>query len=387
MKATLKPALTDWFRQREGEMLDLLEALVNTDSGSYDKAGVDQVGSILESALRNADVVTSRHRLLNNGDCISGKIDGEHRANKHVLLLGHMDTVFPSGTASRRAFHIDGDVAYGPGVADMKAGLVMNLFVARAFAELGGNRLPLHILFTGDEEIASPASRRLTQEMAKGARAVFNAEPGRPTGNVVTGRKGALFMDFEVRGVAAHAGVSPELGASAIEALARKTIALHALSNRSNGISTNVGTVSGGLSVNTVADFACGQLDVRFPDNIDRSALRQQIIDIIEEESPTCTCGKVVREGLFLPLLTTAMTMDLLAHYQTAAREVGFTVEGEYTGGAADSGLTSAVGAPTLCAVGPVGGHVHTDREYCMLASIVPRAQALALAIATLDPD
>lgn len=140
------------------------------------------------------------------------------------------------------------------------------------------------------------------------------------------------------------------------------------------------------MSVNTVADFARGQLDVRFPDGVDRAELRQRIAGIIEQESPACTCGRIVREGLFPPLATTAMTLDVLARYQDAARETGFSVEGEYTGGSADSGLTSAVGAPTLCAVGPVGGHVHTDREYCRLDSLVPRAQALALAIARLEP-
>lgn len=386
MKATLKQALTDWLRQREPAMLELLETLVNTDSGSYDKRGVDKVGQRLETALRNAGIDATRHPLSEQGDCISGELPGEGAGPGHVLLLGHMDTVFPAGTAQARAFRVDGRTAYGPGVADMKAGLVMNLFVARAFAELGGNPLPLRMLFTGDEEIASPASRTLIQDMARGARAVFNAEPGRPTGNVVTGRKGALFMDFEIRGVAAHSGVNPEQGASAIEALARKTMALHGLADPGRGVSTNVGTVSGGMSVNTVADFARGQLDVRFPDDVDRAELRRQIVGIIEQESPACTCGKIVREGLFLPLATTAMTLDVLARYQDAARDAGFSVDGEYTGGSADSGLTSAVGAPTLCAVGPVGGHVHTDREYCRLDSLVPRAQALALAIAGLEP-
>src|SRR5690606_21286706 len=124
-------------------------------------------------------------------------------------------------------YRVEDGIAYGPGVADMKGGLVMNAFVARAFAECGGNTGPVRVLFTGDEEIASPAARHLTLQMARGGGTVPNAEPGRPTGTVVVERKGAFFLDFEISGVAAHAGVAHEKGASDIEALSRKVIALH----------------------------------------------------------------------------------------------------------------------------------------------------------------
>lgn len=156
MKATQERALADWLRRREPAMLELLEALVNMDSGSSDKGNVDQVGLRLEAALREAGIATVRHPLPEHGDCVSGELPGACAGQGHVLLLGHMDTVFPPGTAQARPFRVDGRTAYGPGVADMKAGLVMNLFVVRAFAEVGGNPLPLRVLFTGDEEIASP---------------------------------------------------------------------------------------------------------------------------------------------------------------------------------------------------------------------------------------
>ena len=372
-------AVCDWLAAHRGEMLALLEAAVNIDSGSANKTGADRMASLVESTLRGAGLATTRHPLATHGDCVSADVPGQ--GDGHVLLLGHMDTVFPAGTAARRPFTVKGELAHGPGVADMKAGIVMNLFVARAFKELAVEAPPVRVFCTGDEEVASPASRELTIGMAKGARAVFNAEPGRPSGNVVTGRKGAFFIDFEVKGVAAHAGVAPEKGASAIDALARKVVALHQLADRDAGISANVGTIRGGMTVNTVAEHAEAQLDVRYPGSVDREALHARILEIIARHGPANTHAHVTHEGIFLPLQPSEASLALLARYRDRAATLDMKVEGEFTGGSADSGLTASIGVPTLCATGPVGGDVHTDREWLRVASIVPRAQALALTI------
>jgi glutamate carboxypeptidase len=378
----MKSDILAWLREHEAEMLAVLAQIVNIDSGSRDKAGVDRVGAVLREQMERSGIRTQVFPMAAHGDSVLGEVAGEDdTAPGHVLLLGHMDTVFPAGTARERPYRVEGTTAYGPGVADMKSGLVMNVFVARAYAELGGNAAPIRVLCTGDEEIASPSSRGVTTDIARQALAVFNAEPGRPSGNVVTGRKGALFIDFEVQGVSAHAGVNHEKGASAIEALARKIQALHGLTDYEAGITANVGTVRGGVSVNTVAPFAAAQLDVRFPAGVDREQLRAGIVDIIEDASPLCTCGKVTHEGSFLPFAASESSLRLLSAYQEQARALGFAVEGEYTGGSADSGLTASVGAPTLCATGPVGGEVHTEREYCRIDTLVPRAQAVALTL------
>lgn len=378
----IEQSLMRWLQDHEADMFALLEKLVNIDSGSYHKPGVDQVQHVLKQHLEDAGIEVESIPMPTRGNCLLATIPGSAgKGAPHVLLLGHMDTVFPAGTVAQRPFRVEGNIAYGPGVADMKAGLVMNTFVARAFKALGCNHLPIHVLYTGDEEIASPASRELTIEMAKGAATVLNAEPGRPTGNVVVERKGAFFIDFEVDGVSAHAGVNHDQGASAIEALAHKILALHQLTDRSKGITTNVGTVQGGVSVNTVAPLASAQLDVRFPSTVDQEALHAEILSIIESASLPCTCGRVTQEGNFLPLFQNAASKALLADYQEAAVRVGYEVKGESTGGSADSGLTAAAGAPTLCATGPIGGKVHTPDEYCLLDSILPRAQAVALTI------
>ena len=385
-RTDVKQAILDWLRDHEQDMFALLEQVVNIDSGSYNKAGVDQVGAIFRAHLDQAGLATKVHPNAKHGDCLVAEVPGAAGPEAaHVLLMGHMDTVFPDGTAAQRPYRVENGVAHGAGVADMKAGLVMNTFVARAFHACGGNQLSIKVLFTGDEEIASPSSRELILKMAKGAATVLNAEPGRPSGNVVTSRKGAFFIDFEVDGVAAHSGVNHDKGASAIEALARKITALHQLTDRAAGITANVGTIKGGMSVNTVAPYASGQLDVRFPGDVDHEDLQQRIKDIIEEEALPCTCGRITHQGTFLPLFETNASRDLLADYRMSADELGVQVKGEFTGGSADSGLTASVGAPTLCATGPVGGQVHTADEYCRIDTLVLRAQAVALTILARD--
>ncbi len=380
----MRTAVLAWLREREQDMFALLEEVVNIDCGSANKAGVDRVGAIFRAHLERAGIATQKFPLDKHGDCILAKVPGSAGA-PHVLLLGHMDTVFPDGTAAARPYRAEGGVAYGPGVSDMKAGLVMNTFVAQAFAALGGNRAPIHVFYTGDEEIASPSSRELTREMARGAATVLNAEPGRASGNVVVARKGGIFIDFEIDGVAAHAGARPDKGASAIDALARKILQLHALTDKATGVTTNVGTVRGGVTVNMVAPHAAAQLDVRFTADADQDALYRRIKDIIEEQVPAHTSGRITHEGRFLPLAQTDANRKLFDDYAKAALEVGFTVAGEFSGGCADSGITSSVGAPTLCAIGPLGGNGHSPQEYCRIATIVPRAQATALTILARD--
>jgi glutamate carboxypeptidase len=221
------------------------------------------------------------------------------------------------------------------------------------------------------------------REVSQGARAVLNAEPGRISGNVVNERKGSYRIDFEVQGVAAHAGINPAQGASAIDALARKIVALHALTDSQPGVTLNVGFVQGGMASNVVAPLARAHLDLRYTAENDLDAILARIRAIVEEESLPRTSGRIVAQTGTLPM---AKTPDaLLQAYQRSAAQVGFAVEGEFTGGAADSGITSSMGIPSLCALGPVGGYAHSEREFCDLSTFVPRAQALALTLLALD--
>lgn len=375
-----------WLAGQRDEMLRLLEEVVNQDSGSYDKAGVDKVGARFEAFFASHDLLTARETSETYGDAIHVRLDDLPSNEPPVVLMGHRDTVFPKGEAARRPFKIENGRAYGPGVADMKAGLVMNAFVLAAFKRFGGNPAPLRGLITSDEEIASPSSRPIIERVARDARCVFNSEPGRPTGAVVTGRKGGVFMSFEVSGKAAHSGGNFEKGISAIGEMAHKIIAIHALTDLKRGITLNVGLVSGGQSVNTTAPHAEGQIDLRYVQPTDRAEILEAIQRIIDTPTVPGTTAKLAIRGEFLPLVQDTAAKTMFETYQAAGADAGLTVAGEFTGGCADSGFTAGVGCPTLCAVGPVGGNAHTAEEYLDVDSLVPRAQALALAIMRLPP-
>jgi glutamate carboxypeptidase len=299
--------------------------------------------------------------------------------------MGHRDTVFPDGEAARRPFSIRDGIAYGPGVADMKAGLVMNCFVLTAFAQFGGSPAPLVGLFTGDEEIGSPEGRAVIEAEARRARVVFNSEPGRVSGNVVTGRKGGVFMSLRITGKAAHSGANFADGISAIEGLARKVQAIHALTDLQRGITLNVGLIRGGQSVNTVAPWAEGEIDLRYIEPADRDDAMARIDAIVTRSLLPGTQAELTIKGEFLPLTQSTAARKLFELYVSAAADTGFATEGEFTGGCADSGFTAAVGAATLCAVGPVGGKAHSPDEFLRVDSLVPRAQACARAILRLS--
>jgi glutamate carboxypeptidase len=376
--------VVEWLGTQREAMLALLEEVVNIDSGSYDKHGVDAVGERFRRFFSERGIATTMHPNDGFGDCLKATVGAAGGSNKPIVLMGHRDTVFPKGEAARRPFRVEGGRAYGPGVADMKAGLVMNAFVLAAYQMFGGAPAPLVGLFTGDEEIGSPTSRALIEETARGARAVLNAEPGRPSGNVVTGRKGGVFMRFEVFGKAAHSGGNFKEGISAIGELAHKIVALHALTDLDRGTTVNVGLVAGGQSVNTTAPHAEGQIDLRYVTPQDRADAMARIEAIIGAATIPGTTARLEIKGEFRPLVQDPESRALFEAYQAASRVIGRPVEGEFTGGCADSGFTASVGCPTLCATGPVGGKGHTPDEYMEIDTLVPRAQAAALTIARL---
>ena len=368
----------DWLASQQQAMQDLLQKVVNIDSGSRDEAGVTAVAHALAERLQAAGVPVQFEAVPGYGVLLHAQVNAAGEGAP-IVLMGHMDTVFPAGTVAKRPYREEAGRAYGPGVADMKSGLVLNVFVAEAFARCGGLQAPLHLFFSCDDEIGSPATRDLLMARVRGPRAVFNAEPGPVTGNVVTSRNGSMLVEFEVEGVAAHAGINHAAGASAIQAPARKTPALPALTDPATGVTANVGVVHGGVVSNMVAPHARAELDLRFTADTNPEDLLARVRAIIEEESVPRTQGRITVARSTLPMKPTPDY--LLALYQESARTLGFEVQGEFTGGAADSGLTASVGVPTLCATGPVGGHPHTEREYCELTTFVPRAQAVALAV------
>ena len=378
-----RPAL-DWLAAQHGAMIGLLEELVNLDSGSYDKPGVDAVIARVAGFLEGEGIATTPIENETYGNALKGTVAGPGGANKPIVLMGHCDTVFPKGEPTRRPFRIEAGRAYGPGVADMKAGIVMNAFVMAAFRRFGGAPAPVLGLFTSDEEIGSPACRPIIEATAREARAVLNAEPGRPTGNVVTGRKGGVFLQLDVHGKAAHSGGAYAAGISAIGELAHKTVALHAVTDLDRGVTVNVGLVSGGQSVNTVAPHARAEIDLRYVEPAQRAEAMAAIQAIADRAWVPGTTAELTIRGEFLPLVQDEGARAVFEAYAGAMKGLGHAIEGEFSGGCADSGFTASVGCPTLCSTGPVGGRAHTPDEYLEVDSLVPRAQGVFLTVAGL---
>ncbi len=378
-------AICDWLDHQREAMISLLEDVVNIDSGSYNKAGVDAVGERFIAFFAEHGITTQTVENAVFGNAIRAVVGNDQMTPAVALMMGHRDTVFPDGETARRPFTISGTRAYGPGVADMKAGLVMNAFVLAAFQQFDGLSAPLVGLFTSDEEIASPSSRPIIEAQARKARWILNSEPGRVTGNVVTGRKGGAFMRLKVYGKAAHSGANFQDGASAIGELASKTLALHELTDFSVGTTVNVGLVRGGQSVNTTAPEAEAEIDLRFVTPKDRAEVMACIDHIVSTNSVPGTHASLEVLGQFLPLVPNERSTELFHRYQQAAADVGIALDAEFTGACADSGFAAGVGTPTLCALGPVGGKAHTPDEYIELDSLVTRAQAAAVTIARLD--
>lgn len=384
--------VTAWLATRKEAMVALLREMVDTDSGSYDKAGVDRAGQVLARFHEANGLSVEIEPDSRFGDAVKALLPNPSANDQRpVLLLGHRDTVFPQGEPTRRPFTVKGGRAYGPGVADMKAGLVIEAFVAAAFAECGGLSAPLMMLTTSDEEIGSPSSRPIIEAAARESRCVFNAEPSRlPAGtefardhrqSITSGRKGGVFMRAEFVGKPAHSGANYQMGVSAIVDLGHKIPRLQGLTDLERGVTVNVGLIGGGQTVNTVAPNAWCEIDLRYVTAAQRDDLVGAIRAIIETPVVPGSSGTLTIKGEFLPLETTPDSAMLFETYRDAAAGFGIATVAEFTGGCADSGFTAAQGCPTLCSVGPIGGLAHTPDEFLEIESIVPAAQVLALAV------
>lgn len=371
--------LRTWLAGQQEAMLALLHEVVDIDSSSRDKTGVDAVGARFERLFAEHGIPTRRIPLERAGDVTRARIGPE--GARPVVLLGHRDTVFPAGETRRRPFRIEGGRALGPGVCDMKGGLVLNAFVLLALKHHCDDAVCAEVVMTGDEEIGSPESRAPILAIAREAAAVFNSEPARPNGNLVHSRRGGGIVVIDVHGRAAHSGGAFADGISAIEEMAHKIVALHALSDPAAGYTVNVGVVQGGESHNTIAPHAQARMDYRFVTEAQRDALLARVAEIVAASTVPGTRAEHRIEAEFLPMVRDAGTDRLLAAYRAGAAAAGFDVDAEFTGGCADSGFTASAGCPTLCATGPMGWQAHTPDEFLEIDSLVPRAQALALAV------
>ncbi len=378
-------AIVAWLAAQQDAMVVLLRELVDIDSGTYDKPGADAVGTAIQRFLEGQGVATRIIPQRRFGDTLRAEVPGGDAVRGNILLMGHRDTVFPKGTVAERPFAIRDGVAYGPGVSDMKSGLVLNSFLLAAFARFGGAPGPLVALYTADEEIGSPEGKPVIEAEARHARIVLNSEPARASGNVVTGRRGGVFSAMRITGKAAHSGARINEGISALEELAHKIIAIHALRDDATGLSFNVGLARGGQSVNSVAPWAECEIDMRYRTLDQRDAGMAALRAITERSFVQGTSATLEIRGEFLAMIADEKSQALFRLHRASAEASGFAVDGEYTLGCADSGFTAALGVPTLCATGPQGYGGHSPEERLRLDSLVPRAQAMARTILGLE--
>lgn len=369
--------LKDLLNAKKQEMLQLLEQLVNIDSGSYTKSGIDTISTLLKAKFERLDFIVEVKEEKEYGNHLV--IQHRDAINPEIIIIGHMDTVFPEGTAKVRPFTIEGNRAYGPGVIDMKASLV-SLLYALTVMKLAGKKgyKNVQIILNSDEELGSPSSRELIIKYATNKKYALILEAARPDGSIVTARRGGGQFKIHIEGKSAHAGLEPEKGRSAIEELAHKIIRLHQLTNNQEGIHVNVGIISGGTAVNTIPAEAVATVDVRISKIKQVQTVQEQIEKICAETYVKGTKTALVGEIDRMPIEKTEKITALLTIIKQIGQDLGITITDTATGGSSDGSFTFAVGVPTVDGLGPIGGFFHSEDEYLELPSLIGRTQLLA---------
>lgn len=365
---------------REPRFLSELERLVNIDCGSYTAEGVNQVADFVADALGElgADVRRIPHEPSEGGhqlgDLVIATLPGD---GPPLLLIGHMDTVFDPGTAAQRPYRSEAGRAYGPGVTDMKAGLLAGLHAIAALRE-AGDRPAITFVANPDEEIGSPFSTPYIRELAPEHAAALVLECARANGDIVSSRKGIADYHLTLTGRAAHAGVEPEKGRSAILEAAHQVLALHALNGRWPTVTVNAGVIEGGTRPNVVAERCELKVDLRAAtiDAFDAAAAEVERI----AATPTVDGVSVALRRIagHPPMEKSDASGRLVDLAISIARDLGFTLSDAATGGASDANTCAALGVPTLDGLGPVGGDDHSVDEWLDLPSVVPRTTLLA---------
>ena len=361
--------LNAYFDGRQPEIMGMIERLVNMDSFSEDGEDVNKVGETVSGWMREAGFHTEK--------IAKPAIDPDE---SWMEKLG-MDTVFPAGTAAVRPFRVEGGRAYGPGVADMKAGVVANMFAACALKDLGLIDVPMTLMFSPDEELGAPTATRVYRERISGARAVICAEPGFPDGGVTTERRGSGHFHMRISGISAHAGRCYEDGASAILELAHKIVALDAFVDAQAQTIVNTGLISGGNSANAVAPWADARIHITF-NTVDAAERLVENVRAVAARTFVPRTTTRISGGIRLhPLEYTADVETLFGMAERACAAMGgYTIRRNRALGASEAGFTASVlGIPSICSMGPEGAELHSPSEYLSVDTVLPRCKMIAL--------
>lgn len=357
-----------------------LETLVNVDCGTYTKPGVDWVGEWVNARGFEWGWDMQYFPQHQFGNCYLARLHS-HGAGR-IILLGHLDTVYPEGTVAGRPLRRDGGRLIGPGVCDMKSGLLSGMYALRALQVAGLDQFEeLAFFFNSEEELGSPVSKNLYTPFIRRADAALVLESGRINGNIVSARKGSGEYTLRVLGRSAHAGVEPEKGANAILELAHQVIALHDLNGIAPGVTVSAGITGGGTRTNVVPDEAWVQLDVRAVDPQGARVIQDALARLGERTFVPGTSVKVEGRFGYPPMAKTPAIAFMAEIARQAARELGFQIDDQSTGGASDANNVAQLGIPVLDGLGPIGGLDHSPQEYIEVDSIMPRTALLAALI------
>lgn len=376
----MKEDVFAYIDDHKAQMMDLWQDLVNQDSPASYREGVDLVAKRVFKELEEAGAST---RWDEEGKALIAEIPGDSRAP--VLLLGHMDTVFPVGEAARRPFTVEGSRVTGPGALDMKGGVAVMLSALKALHSAGFSGRPLKVILVSDEEIAHNGSKAtvMLQREARGCAACFNCETGYEDNSLVLGRKGGVVFKAAVHGIAAHAGNNPRQGRSAIWEMAKKIDDIQNMTDRDKGITFNVGTIKGGTVSNAIPDYCEVEGDIRFQDPDISPLVKEELLKVLNHTyiEGTKTELLLYHEGM-LPMKMTEENRKLFEFVKKTGEENGIPVsEGKLVGGGSDSGYVVYAGVPTVCAMGVKGRFNHTRDEYALKDSLFERAKLLGAVI------
>jgi glutamate carboxypeptidase len=370
----------------EGEldaMLEKVSVLVRQESPTNLPDGVNAAKNLVAAWTEELGARVTQHARSGSGSILEARFGNPEDGRKPILLLGHLDTVWPVETLARMPWRVKDGWAHGPGVLDMKAGVVMALAAMKLVSEVDADR-PVVLLLSGDEETGSHQSRELIEEIATGCRAAFVLEPAQgPQGAYKTARKGVGQFRLEITGVPSHSGVDFNAGHSAIRELAWQIEQISALTDLARGTTLNVGVVGGGTQPNVVAASAWADIDLRVRTLADAEAVTQQL-KALKPRDAECTLR--LTGGLNRPPMErTESTAALFAQAKELAAALGFTLEEAATGGGSDGNFTSALGVPTLDGMGAIGVGAHAENESIRIDSLAPRTALLAGMIATTE--
>ncbi len=365
------------------QMLDTLRRLVEAESPSLEKAAADQCCRILAEEWSKHGARVERIAQRHRGDILRiTHAPGKSRVSGQLLVLGHYDTVYSSGTLQKMPFRVSAGKAYGPGTFDMKAGIVQALFALQALRQM---EIPLRkrlvFLWTSDEEIGSEASRKLLEAEARRSDTVFVLEPSfGPRGLLKTARKGVGEAELIVHGRASHAGLAPQEGINAIHELARQLARVEKWNDPRRGITINAGLIEGGTRTNVIPERARVVLDLRALHSSDMRSLEDRLRDLRPLQSGA---RLEITGGFDRPPLERKMSATLFARAQLLATEMNLSL-GECTvGGGSDGNFTAALGIPTLDGLGAVGDGAHSSHEHVLINTMPARAALLAALLAT----